>query len=157
VIDPIDIHVTLDVAGTLDPTPTTDLLNATLYFSEGDLWNASISVVGALLPYAGDLLKGLKYAVKAPKTTATAEQLANLARFEKKLPANATPTKVFDLPNGGKVFQADSASRNIPGSFAQYEKQVDAAGNTLQYTKTTFGPNSEIIHLKDKIGGGTFP
>lgn len=93
----------------------------------------------------------------AAKGAPTAEQLANLARFEKKLPANATPTKIFDLPNGGKAFQADSASRNIPGSFAQYEKQVDAAGNTLQYTKTTFGPNGEIIHVKDKIGGGTFP
>ena len=87
----------------------------------------------------------------------TAEQLANLARFEKKLPANATPTKIFDLPSGGKAFQANSPSKNIPGSFAQYEKQVDAAGNTLQYTKTTFGPNGEIIHVKDKIGGGVFP
>jgi hypothetical protein len=94
---------------------------------------------------------------KAAEAAPTAEQLANLARFEKKLPANATPTKVFDLPNGGKAFQADSASKNIPSSFAQYEKQVDAAGNTLQYTKTTFGPNGEIIHVKDKIGGGTFP
>lgn len=93
----------------------------------------------------------------AAKGAPTAEQLANLARFEKKLPANAIPTKMFDLPNGGKAFQADSASRNIPGAFAQYEKQVDAAGNTLQYTKTTFGPNGEIIHVKDKIGGGNFP
>ena len=60
------------------------------------------------------------------------------------------PTLLFS------AFQADSAPRNIPGSFAQYEKQVDAAGNTLQYTKTTFGLNGEIIHIKDKIGGGTF-
>ena len=95
-------------------------------------------------------------ALESAKPALTPEQLANLGRFEKKLPANASPTKVFDLPNGGKAFQADSASKNIPGSFAQYEKQVDAAGNTLQYTKTTFGPNGDVIHVKDKINGGTF-
>ena len=92
----------------------------------------------------------------AERAAPTAEQLANLARFEKKLPANATPTEIFDLPNGGRAFQANSPSKNIPNSFAQYEKQVDAAGNTLQFTKTTFGPNGEIIHVKDKMGGGTF-
>jgi RHS repeat-associated protein len=80
---------------------------------------------------------------------------ANLARFKKKLPANATPTKIFDLPNNGKAFQADSPAKNIPGSCAQYEKQVDASGKTLQYTKTTFGPNGEIVNVKDKITGQT--
>jgi RHS repeat-associated protein len=79
---------------------------------------------------------------------------SNLLRFEKKLPANVSATRIFNLPGGGKAFQADSASKNIPGSFAQYEKQVDAAGKTLQYTKTTFGPRGEII--KDKISGQTF-
>jgi RHS repeat-associated protein len=80
----------------------------------------------------------------------TAEQMANLARFEGKLPANSTKTKIFNLPGGGKAFQADSPAAKIPGSYAQYEKQVDALGKTLQYTKTTFGPNGAIIHVKYK-------
>lgn len=94
-------------------------------------------------------------AASTPKPTLSDAQSKNLARFENKLPANATPTKVFDLPSGSKAFQADSPSKNIPGSFAQYEKQVDSAGTTLQYTKTTFGPNGEIVHVKDKITGTT--
>jgi RHS repeat-associated protein len=94
-------------------------------------------------------------AAQASEVALTAEQLENLARFKKKLPSNATPTKIYDLPNGGKAFQANSPSKNIPGSFAQYEKQVDASGKTMQYTKTTFGPNGEIIHVKDKVVAGS--
>jgi hypothetical protein len=94
-------------------------------------------------------------AAQASEVTLTAEQLENLARFKKKLPSNATPAKIYDLPNGGKAFQANSPSKNIPGSFAQYEKQVDASGKTMQYTKTTFGPNGEIIHVKDKVVAGS--
>jgi hypothetical protein len=128
---------------------------------ESEMTPAADTEVGAeptIIPLnSGSATTPITTTTDAAEAAPTAEQLANLARFEKKLPANATPTKVFDLPNGGKAFQADSASKNIPSSFAQYEKQVDAAGNTLQYTKTTFGPNGEIIHVKDKIGGGTFP
>jgi hypothetical protein len=78
-------------------------------------------------------------------------QASNLARFEKKLPKGAQPTKIYDLPLGGKAFQADVPARNIPGSKAVYEKQVDAAGRTLQYTKTTYDANGNIIHVKPKI------
>jgi len=84
------------------------------------------------------------------------QQVKNLARFNKKKPANSTDTVIRDLPGGGKAFQADSAARNIPGSFARFEKQIDSAGKTTQFTKTTFGPKGEIVHVKDKITGQTF-
>ncbi len=74
----------------------------------------------------------------------------NLKRFKKKLPANAGPVRIKNLPGGGKAFQADSAAANIPGSYATYQKQVDAMGNTLNYTKTTYAPDGSIVHVKQK-------
>jgi hypothetical protein len=41
----------------------------------------------------------------------------------------------------------------VPGSKAVYEKQVDAAGKTQQYTKTTLDPSGNVVHVKDKING----
>ena len=92
----------------------------------------------------------------ATKGVLNPQQAKNLARFNKKKPANSTDTVIRDLPGGGKAFQADSAARNIPGSFARFEKQIDSAGKTTQFTKTTFGPKGEIVHVKDKITGQTF-
>jgi hypothetical protein len=60
------------------------------------------------------------------------------------------------LPGGGKVFQAEVPGR-VPGSRAIYEKQVDAAGRTVQYTKTTYDPAGNIPHVKDKVTGEVFP
>ncbi len=86
----------------------------------------------------------------------SAEQATNLGRFVKKLPRGAGETTVRDLPGGGKVFQAEVPGR-VPGSKAVYEKQVDAAGRTVQYTKTTYDPAGNIPHVKDKITGEVFP
>ena len=52
--------------------------------------------------------------------------------------------------------QATSPGR-VPGSKAVYEKQIDAAGKTIQYTKTTYDTQGNIIHVKDKMNGGIFP
>ncbi len=103
-----------------------------------------------ILPGAG------KAAGLVAKSTLNPQQAKNLARFDKKKPANSTDTVIRDLPGGGKAFQADSAAQNIPGSFARFEKQIDSAGKTTQFTKTTFGPKGEIVHVKDKITGQTF-
>ena len=84
----------------------------------------------------------------------TQAQAQNLERFIDKLPQNAENVRVKDFLNDGKVFQADSPATNIPGSFARYEKQIDINGNTVFYTKTTYGPNSEIIHVAPKFPAG---
>jgi hypothetical protein len=93
---------------------------------------------------------------RAAARALSAEQAANLGRFVKKLPRGAGETTVRDLPGGGKVFQAEVPGR-VPGSKAVYEKQVDAAGRTVQYTKTTYDPAGNIPHVKDKITGEVFP
>lgn len=79
------------------------------------------------------------------------QQAASLKKFEKKLPAGATTTKIYQLPNGGKAFLADVPATNIPGSYATYEKQVDANGQTTYYVKTTYSPNGTIVHIKEKF------
>lgn len=79
-------------------------------------------------------------------------QAQNRARFVEKLPAAAGPTTVFALPGGGCAFVSEVPGR-IPGSKAVYEKQVDRCGNTTQYWKTTFDPQGNLIHAKDKIHG----
>ncbi|MBA2654013.1 MAG: hypothetical protein H0U71_02970 [Gammaproteobacteria bacterium] len=80
-----------------------------------------------------------------------AAQAKNLKRFIDKLPQNSENIRVRDFLNGGKVFQGDSPAANIPGSFARYEKQIDIDGNTILYTKTTFGPKGEIVHVTPKF------
>ncbi|RLC12082.1 MAG: hypothetical protein DRI57_18115 [Deltaproteobacteria bacterium] len=81
-------------------------------------------------------------------------QSENLRRFAKKLPKVAEHVKIYDLPGGGKAFQADVRARNISGSFARYEKQVDARGKTILYTKTTYAPDGGIVHIKFKFPPG---
>ena len=88
---------------------------------------------------------------ETPRSTLNESQAQNLARFEKKLPKDAKPTKVITDANGNKVLQSDVPAKNIPGSFARYEKTIDANGKTIAYKKTTYGPDGKIIHVKDKM------
>ncbi|WP_206609124.1 RHS repeat-associated core domain-containing protein, partial [Cysteiniphilum litorale] len=83
-------------------------------------------------------------------------QAKNLQRFSKKIPANAkVSVELKALPNDGVAAQATSFGK-APGSKAVYEKQIDSLGNTTQYTKTTYNPEGNIIHVKDKMNGETY-
>lgn len=82
--------------------------------------------------------------------TLTETQIRNLSRFDKKLPKDAGVIHIIRGPNGQRIFQADVPAKNIPGSFARYEKIVDKAGNTISYTKTTYARDGRIIHRKIK-------
>jgi len=82
---------------------------------------------------------------------------SNIERFIKKLPTNAKDSVVIKpLPNNGTAVQATSPGQ-VPGSSAVYEKQINEAGETIQYTKTTYDPQGNIVHVKDKISGGVYP
>ena len=69
-----DPHTTLDIVGTLDPTPLSDGANALAYWIEGDYENMAISAIAALLPYGGDLLKGGKLAKSIAKAASEATE-----------------------------------------------------------------------------------
>ena len=79
------------------------------------------------------------------------EQSQNLIRFEKNLPNGATETRISNLPDGSKVLESDVPANNIPGSYATYQKTIDASGKTVRYTKTTYAPDGSIVHTKVKF------
>jgi hypothetical protein len=79
----------------------------------------------------------------------TAEQAKNLARFNKALPSAATGTSVDSLGDG--VMFTSEVPGKVPGSKAVYQKAVDASGTTTNYVKTTFDPQGNVVHIKDKM------
>ena len=95
--------------------------------------------------------------VVTKSVTPNAQQAANLKRFQKKIPSNSKDSvELRELPNGGVAAQATSPGK-VPGSKAVYEKQIDVNGKTVQATKTTYDPQGNIVHVKDKLNGGTYP
>lgn len=147
--DPLGLFITsVDAACAIDPTFCAEIL--------GQIAQNAASVSGnSCEQEAADAVS------EALHTTANIASFSliakNLSRFEQKLPTAARrPTAIRDLPNGGKAFQSEVPGR-VPGSTAVYEKQVDVNGVTVQYTKTTYDSAGNIVHVKDKIGGGTYP
>jgi hypothetical protein len=87
--------------------------------------------------------------VPKPKPKLTEQQEASFARFKKKLPKGAKEPTVEALDNGGAVFRSEVPGR-VPGSKAIYEKIVDTNGTTTGYFKYTYGPDGNLIHMKQK-------
>ena len=56
------LQAAVDIGGILDPTPTLDILGASMSAESGDYWGAAASVLGAAIPVAGDLAKTGKIA-----------------------------------------------------------------------------------------------
>jgi len=97
-------------------------------------------LIGTLLRNINDVNAG----------TLTPRQAKNLERFDKKLPKDAGEIQIARGEDGQRIFRSDVPAKNIPGSFARYEKVVDRVGNTVSYTKTTYAPNGKIVHVKIK-------
>lgn len=76
-----------------------------------------------------------------------------MTRYEKKLPAEAELTAITRGADGAVQFEARVPGR-VPGSYSNYTKTVDSAGNTIGYTKTTVVPDGSVAHVKDKMPGG---
>lgn len=89
-------------------------------------------------------------------TNLTEGQQNNLNRFNSKFSKNSSETKIYDLPQDAKAFQKEVPAKNIPNSKAVYEKQVSPNGETLNYTKTTYDGNGNIVHVKDKINNSKY-
>jgi hypothetical protein len=56
------LQAAVDIGGVFDPTPTLDLIGAKMSAESGDYWGAGASLLGAAVPYAGDLAKTPKIA-----------------------------------------------------------------------------------------------
>ena len=66
-------------------------------------------------------------------------------------------------PNRGDCFSLLGLARDLSAFYGPikdipiYEKQIDVNGKTVQATKTTYDPQGNIVYVKDKLNGGTFP
>jgi hypothetical protein len=92
----------------------------------------------------------VKIPLKIGRDDLSVEQMTNLKRYEKRLPASAEETQIRRLPGGSAEYSAKVPGR-VPGSYAVYTKTVDSTGETISYTKTTYAPDGEIVHRKDKF------
>lgn len=90
----------LDIVGFIEPTPSADLLSASLSADKGDWWGAGASILGAALPYAGDLAKGPKVAkglAKIDDAIKAVDKAADVSKAEK-----SVVKSVDALPTPGK-------------------------------------------------------
>jgi hypothetical protein len=77
----------LDVAGIVDPTPVSDLVNGAISLGRGDLLGAGLSLI-SVVPYVGDALaKTTKGARLAKKISALRNKIAGLLAQIKRLKA----------------------------------------------------------------------
>ncbi|WP_153825228.1 PAAR-like domain-containing protein [Polyangium spumosum] len=123
----------VDAAGILDPTPASDLTGAALALADGDWLGGGLSVVSAVVPYAGDALaKGVK-AARAAKALAKLDRLllkwqahlANAAAAVRKA-KQAAKKKLARKKAGGIGAQAPKNPGD--GGFAPRKKKQGGTG-----------------------------
>ena len=108
----------LDIVGVIDPTPASDLLSASLSADSGDWWGAGASVLGAGLPYLGDLAKGPKITKgldkinDAIKATDKATDLAKAEARAAKLSKTERAGKDFTKAGKESVKDVNKAKNN---------------------------------------------
>ncbi len=96
------IKAGVDVAGLLDPTPTSDLISAGMSIDEGDYWGAGLSFI-SVIPYLGDAIaKPIKAARMARKATKLAGKLKKLKAKAAKLTEKLGDLKKGKKPKPGK-------------------------------------------------------
>jgi RHS repeat-associated protein len=143
----------LDIVGVLDPTPVSDGLAATLSAQSGDYWGAGASLLGAAVPYVGDLAKTGKIA-KALDKIDNAVDLAKAEERAAKLSKVQRPGKdvtkagkeatidVNRAKNGGKTVCEECGTQTVPA-------KKDTKGVTPPVNRT------EVDHVKRKREGGS--
>ncbi|MGJ4966936.1 hypothetical protein ACQR2C_32500, partial [Bradyrhizobium sp. HKCCYLRH3061] len=138
--------------------------NADSLASEADVYESFVAkpeltypLVTPLIAFGGWAVLGLDLIPEAvPAVAATSEveltaaQAKNLARYLSKLPAGAGTVAVDTLGSDSVIFTASVPGR-VPGSYAVYQKVIDAAGVTTEYLKTTFDAMKNVIHVKSKM------
>jgi RHS repeat-associated protein len=87
---------------------------------------------------------------EAEAVVLTVEQAANLARFANKLPAATGEIAVDTLGEDSLIFSS-TVPGNVPGSYAVYQKIVDALGITTDYVKTTVDNLGNLVSVKVKF------
>jgi hypothetical protein len=104
--------VAADIAGTIDPTPVSDLVSAGVSVRNGDMWGAALSTV-SMVPYLGDAVAKPVKAVRATKAIAGLTEKATALR-----------KTITDLTKAKK--EAEAAAE-ITAKEAKIAKEAEAA------------------------------
>lgn len=112
----------VDIGGVFDPTPTLDILGASMSAKSGDYWGAGASVLGAALPYVGDLAKTGKIAKGIDKISdaiGAAKGESKSARF-----ISDTDGKIIDTHTTpkGSYTHADGSRTDVLQDKSHYNK-----------------------------------
>jgi hypothetical protein len=107
--------VAADIAGTVDPTPISDLVSAGVSVRNGDLWGAALSTV-SMVPYLGDAVAKPVKAVRATKAIAGLTEKATALR-----------KTITDLTKAKKEAEA---TVEITAKEAKIAKEAEAAKDT---------------------------
>jgi len=122
------------------------------------------TIESILIPaaFAGKIYKGLrslsqilkaggKNLTKIKDSDLNPSQLANLKRFQGKIPSNSKNTVEIVRDNSGNVIFRATSPGKVPGSQAVYEKMVNGSGKTVGYVKTTYDNVGNLVHAKNKF------
>lgn len=94
------VQAAVDIGGVFDPTPTLDILGASLSAKSGDYWGATQSVFGAALPYAGDL-------AKTPKIVKGLDKIGDAIDVAKSGGRSGKQARLKEIMNDPKASSAD--------------------------------------------------
>jgi len=139
----------VDAVGMVDPTPVADVIGAGMALSDGDWLGAGLSVVAAVVPFAGDAV------AKGIKGTRAAKALAKLDRLLAKRKARLADA----VANTGKVKQAAQRKLRRKKAFGwEGPKNPGDGGHAPGAKKTAGGAarrNNQPDLKKWKEKGGT--
>lgn len=124
-----------DIAGLVDPTPTSDLIGAGLALRSGDFIGAALSTV-SMVPYVGDAMAKPVKAVRTGKKIVALEQkvakLTKEANDLKKLKKEAEAAEVASAKEGKAAAEADNAKETA----TRQREQAEAPGKDCEDCKS---------------------
>ena len=130
------LFAALDIAGTIDPSPTIDLITAGLYAGRGEIGNTLISGAG-VVPLAGDAFKLFRAGKHIDTITDAIGSYRSLRRA--------------GLQDAHHVVQ-DAAVRNLPGYSRNAAPAVQLPGPSTRVGS----PHYNATQAQRRTGGGTY-
>lgn len=162
------VQAAVDIAGVFDPTPASDIIGAKLSADSGDWWGAGASVLGAALPYAGDLAKGPKIAKGLDKISDAINSADNAKALLKQGRAGKQE-RLIELATDSKLGKSDKGwikqemnqiergkrtnVRNPPGKDLAHERGREAAkGYSYKHSNLQNRADHRTQHKYDNNG-----
>jgi RHS repeat-associated protein len=118
----------LDIVGFIDPSPISDGLSAKLSFDKGDYLSSSLSVLGAALPYVGDI-------AKLPKVLKGIDKIGDAIKTSDKVVDGSRMTQALK--------KAETAAEGTKGNNSGVtDFVVNSKGETVAVPNGAKGPSS---------------